>query len=361
MTKKDVKKVEEKPKKTKDVAGKKATKKEQKLEKKAEKKSLWAKIKGLKTWQKVLLSIGGFLLIVIIAAVIFVWVNYARIDGFLHDNFGTVQTDARVEDVTKDPFIMYISSIDDRDGNLPEKARSDLNILAVVNPAKKKILLVNIPRDYFVKLHGLDGYDKLTHAGDIGGLELSKTTIEDLLDVKINYATRVNFNLLEGLVDAVGGVDIENGANDFTTYWNENCRIVKGMNNLDGECAVAYARERIAVGGDLYRAENEEKVMTAVFNKISSDAGILLNYGAILDSLAGNFETSFSADEVKNFAVYMAGNGSGWKTEEFNLLTAGSGQEYGYLYPEEQHFVFYVDQNSVSQAHDKILQFMSKK
>ena len=316
------------------------------------------KIKSLKTWQKVLLSIGGFLLIVIIAVAIFAWVNLAKINGFLNDNFGTVQTDAAVEDVAKDPFIMYISSIDDRDGKMPEKARSDLNILAVVNPAKKKVLLVNIPRDYFVNLHGLDAKDKLTHAGGIGGLELSKNTIEDLLGVDINYATRVNFNLLEELVNSIGGIDIYNGASDFTTYWNGNCRIVNGVNHLNGECAVAYARERIAVGGDLYRAENEEKVINAIFEKVTSDAGVLLNYGAILDSLAGNFETSFSADEVKDFAMYMARNGKGWKTEEFNLKTAGSGQEYGYLYPNEQHFVFYVDQDSVSQAHQKILDYM---
>ena len=316
------------------------------------------KIKSLKTWQKVLLSIGGFLLIVIIAVAIFAWVNLAKINGFLNDNFGTVQTDAAVEDVAKDPFIMYISSIDDRDGKMPEKARSDLNILAVVNPAKKKVLLVNIPRDYFVNLHGLDAKDKLTHAGGIGGLELSKNTIEDLLGVDINYATRVNFNLLEELVNSIGGIEIYNGASDFTTYWNGNCRIVNGVNHLNGDCAVAYARERIAVGGDLYRAENEEKVINAIFEKVTSDAGVLLNYGAILDSLAGNFETSFSADEVKDFAMYMARNGKGWKTEEFNLKTAGSGQEYGYLYPNEQHFVFYVDQDSVSQAHQKILDYM---
>ena len=198
----------------------------------------------------------------------------------------------------------------------------------------------------------------MTHAGGIGGLELSKNTIEDLLGVDINYATRVNFNLLEELVNSIGGIDIYNGASDFTTYWNGNCRIVNGVNHLNGDCAVAYARERIAVGGDLYRAENEEKVINAIFEKVTSDAGVLLNYGAILDSLAGNFETSFSADEVKDFAMYMARNGKGWKTEEFNLKTAGSGQEYGYLYPNEQHFVFYVDQDSVSQAHQKILDYM---
>ena len=319
---------------------------------------IFEKIKALKTWQKVLLGIGGFLLVVIIAIAIFVAVNLAKINGFVDQNFGTVTTDAAVENVTQDPFIMYISGIDDRDGNLPEKARSDLNILAVVNPAKKKVLLVNVPRDYFVDLHGLNAKDKLTHAGDIGGLELSKNTIEDLLNVKINYATRVNFNLLEGVVNAIDGVSIYSGAGDFTTYWNNNCRIKNGWNELNGECAVAYARERLAVGGDLYRAENQEKVITAIFDKISSDAGVLMNYGAILDSMAGNFETSLSVDEVKNIVKYMVGNASGWKTEEFNLKTAGSGQEYGYLYPNEQHFVFYVDDDSVKQAHSKIIDFM---
>lgn len=323
-----------------------------------ERKGFFGRIRSWKTWQKVLLGIFAFLLVVIIATSVFVFSQVKRVDDFIAENFGTVETAAPVEEVARDPFIMYISGIDTRDGNLPEHARSDLNILAVVNPTKKAVMLVNVPRDYYVEMAGLSAMDKLTHAGDIGGLALSQATIEKLLDVKINYATRVNFNLLEGLVDAVGGVTVYSGIGTFRPVWNKNCVINYGNNELDGACAVAFSRERLAYGGDLSRARNQEAVITAVFEKVTRNKALLLNYGAILESLRGNFETSLSAEEVKKLASYVIADAEGWKVTEHNLETAGSGEEYGYLYPNERKFVFYVNRDSVNEAHEKIVEFM---
>ena len=95
------------------------------------------------------------------------------------------KTDAS-KNLAKKPFLLYISGIDTRTGTMPSRSLSDVNILAAINSATKKILLVNIPRDSYVLVHGDNGLrDKLTHAGSRGGLQLSTATIEDLFGLKI--------------------------------------------------------------------------------------------------------------------------------------------------------------------------------
>ena len=88
-------------------------------------------------------------------------------------------------DVTKEAFHVYISAIDSF-GNVTDKTRSDVNMVVSINPKTKKVLMINIPRDYFVELAGINEYDKLTHAG-FYGVETSIKTIENLLDTEINY------------------------------------------------------------------------------------------------------------------------------------------------------------------------------
>ena len=81
-------------------------------------------------------------------------------------------------------------------------------MVVVVNPQSHKILIISIPRDYYVSLHGKSGNrDKLTHAG-IYGIDMSMHTIEDLLDVKIDNYFKVSFNTVIKSVDVIDGIDI---------------------------------------------------------------------------------------------------------------------------------------------------------
>ena len=127
-------------------------------------------------------------------------------------------------DVTKESFNIYISG-NDIYGNILSVSRSDVNIIATVNPNTHKILLTTVPRDFYVQLHGTSGYrDKLTHAG-VYGIDMSVSTMEDLLDLDINYYMRVNFTSLMKLVDAIGGVDVES---DYSFRATSGERFVKG-------------------------------------------------------------------------------------------------------------------------------------
>ena len=100
----------------------------------------------------------------------------------------------------KKPFIMYLSGIDVY-GELSQTSRSDVNIIAVINPETEQILLVNTPRDYFIPLSISNGVrDKLTHAG-LYGVDVSIETLEMLYDIDIDYYMRVNFSGLKKIVD----------------------------------------------------------------------------------------------------------------------------------------------------------------
>ncbi|MBR3164190.1 LCP family protein [Candidatus Saccharibacteria bacterium] len=203
-------------------------------------------------------------------------------------------------DVTKESFILYISGSDAR-GPISQTARSDVNILAVVNPKQSKILLVSIPRDYYVQLHGTTGTkDKLTHAG-IYGIDMSKTTLEDLLGVKVNYTLKVGFSTVIRVVDALGGIEIDSDQ-AFTTYADKSCKFTVGKQFVNSNCALAFARERYAyTSGDRHRGQNQQQVLTKIIEKMT-DPHYLVRYPKILEATEGSFETNLSYEEITDFA-----------------------------------------------------------
>lgn len=159
------------------------------------------------------------------------------------------------KNLTNDPFIVYITGFDAY-GNISLTGRSDVNMLAVVNPNTKDISLVSIPRDYYVEFPGLSGLkDKLTHAG-VYGLNVSISTIENLLDIEIDHYAKVNFSTLVNFVDTIGPIDVES-AYAFCSYGT--C-FSKGTNRLDGALALTFSRERKTLpGGDMDRALNQDR------------------------------------------------------------------------------------------------------
>lgn len=261
-------------------------------------------------------------------------------------------------DVTKTPFAIYLSGIDTRSGTLPSRSLSDVNIVAVINPVEHKILLVAIPRDYYVHFHGTgenDLNDKLTHAGSTGGIELSKATIEDLLDMKIDFYARVNFNFVENLVDAIGGITINSDVNyPFSCWTDRSCVFKPGANPVGGRCALAFARERHAYStGDRHRGENQEQVIGLILDKITSSSTLLSNYSDILAALEGTFETSFNMDDVTKFFKNQLDEMATWTVESQNL-DGKTGSAATYSYPAQKLSVMFPDEKSIEIAKKKI-------
>ena len=264
-----------------------------------------------------------------------------------------------VSDITSKPFNILISG-NDSFGSLDENSRSDVDMLVTINPVTSTILLTSIPRDSYVKevcndyVCNYGVYDKLTHTG-IYGVDTTKDTIENMLDIDINYVYRVNFTSMIDIVDALGGVDVTvpEGMAVSKFYTNSNLEGVhEGENHLDGKRALAYSRERKAyLDGDLQRARNQQQVLQAMFKKATSPE-IIKNYTSLLKALIGAFDTNMTTQEITSFIKYQIQAKPSWKFEQFVLKGDNDLRMSAELGNEVSVVILY--DSYINIAHDKI-------
>ena len=223
------------------------------------------------------------------------------------------------KDTPSDIFTMYISGIDAY-GGISTKSRSDVNILATVNTNTGEVLLVTTPRDYYVPLSISNGEkDKLTHAG-IYGIDVSMDTMEMLYDTKIDYYFRVNFSGFENLIDALGGVDVYS---DYTFTAESGDSFTEGMNHMNGEQALAFARERHAFAeGDRQRGKDQMKVIAAVIDKMQT-AAVLRDFNGLMDGLEGSFETDMPYSVMSEIVKKQLSNGTSYHTSSYSVDGTG--------------------------------------
>ncbi len=229
-------------------------------------------------------------------------------------------TTAKEVNVTSEAFNIYISGIDTY-GKISSVSRSDVNMIMTINPKTKQILLTSIPRDYYVQLHGTTGTrDKLTHAG-MYGVDMSISTIEDLLDIKINYYIKVNFTSLIDIVNSLGGITVYS---DYTFTSIDGKHYTKGNNAMNGEQALSFARERKAFGaGDRQRVKDQQAVITAIIKKVCSKT-ILLKYDSLLDSLNGEFQTNMGSKKITSLIKMQLNDMASWTVSTYSLEGADS-------------------------------------
>ena len=272
----------------------------------------------------------------------------------------TKNDDVKTVDVTKEPFIVYISGTDSR-STVSATARSDVNIIAVINPKEKKVLLINTPRDYYVQLHGTSGIkDKLTHAG-VYGIEMSKNTMQDLLDININYYVKVSFRTVVNLVDAIDGIEIDSDT-DFTAtseLTREKCHYTVGVQQLNGDCALRYARERKTyTTGDRHRGQNQQAVITSIIKKLSNPK-YLIRYNRILDSINDTMETDLNYDEITSFVKFELTNLSKWTVESISLDGEGAMLPTYSMGSNLPLYVMIPNEDTINAAKEKINEYLS--
>ncbi len=257
-----------------------------------------------------------------------------------------VKSTTKTVDIANEPFTIYISGIDVY-GDIETVSRSDVNILMTVNPKTKQVLLTSIPRDFYVQLHGTSGYkDKLTHAGNYG-INMSIDTIEDLLNIDINYYIRVNFTTLEKLIDAIGGVDVYSEYS-FVSYI-DNYKFYQGYNHMNGKQALAFSRERKSLpAGDMDRGKNQEAVIEAIIRKITNK-DVIYKYSKILNSMKGTFQTNITDNDITKIIKKELENIGGWNITSNNLDGTGS-YDYTYSYSSQKLYVTIPNQDSINNA-----------
>ncbi|MCD8027334.1 MAG: LCP family protein [Erysipelotrichaceae bacterium] len=248
------------------------------------------------------------------------------------------------KDVTQDTFSIYISGIDTY-GTISTKSRSDVNMIVTINPTTKQILMTSIPRDYYIPFNVLDGSrDKLTHSG-LYSVSETVTNVENYFDIDIDYYVRVNFTSLVDIVDAIGGIEVDNPTafGDFA----------EGTIHLDGEESLAFSRERYAfASGDRERGKNQMRVLTGIINKITS-VSVLRNYADLLDSLESSFQTSLSEDEMLSLIRMQLDDMASWSIETISV--DGTGDTLNSPIYGSNLYMMIPDDNTVATAKEKIM------
>ena len=260
----------------------------------------------------------------------------------------TYEITEKVEDFSKDvsvtqnAFNIFISGIDTT-GPVSTVSRSDVNMIVTVNPQSKKILMTSIPRDYYVTLANKGKKDKLTHAG-LAGVENSVKTLENFLNIDINYYARVNFTSLIQMVDALGGIEV------YSDQDIPKLGIHEGINQMDGKKALSFSRERYSYkSGDNHRVQNQQKVLEAMLNKMMSPA-IITNYSSILDHIDGCFETNMTSDEITSLIKMQLSDMSSWDIQQIQLQGHGAMLTGGAYMPGNRLYYMIPDEDSVSQC-----------
>ena len=228
--------------------------------------------------------------------------------------------DAKNVDLLNESFTVFISGKDSEDLNT-SISRSDVNLLLCVNPVKHEILMVGIPRDFYVEQPCQSGLrDKLTHAG-LFGVGGSIGCVEKLFNVPINYYVEVNFNSLVSVVDALDGISVYSPY-DFVSLHGDY-HFTEGMNHMDGLQALGFVRERYSFeDGDRERSRNQMRVLQAIIDKALSPS-IIRSYPKLLDSLSSCFKTNLSEGEITSFVKSQLKHMEKWDIKQIQVNGTG--------------------------------------
>ena len=257
-------------------------------------------------------------------------------------------------------FNIYISGIDTY-GSISTVSRSDVNIIMTVNMNTHKILLTTTPRDAYVKIPdgGAEQYDKLTHAG-IYGVETSEKTLENLYGIKIDYYARINFTSFLKLIDQLGGVTVHN--DQAFTSLHGKFDFPVGDIQMNSEQALGFVRERYSLdGGDNDRGKNQEKVISAIVNKLASLDSVS-NFTSIVNNLQDSVQTNMSLDTINALANTQLDSGSKFTvTSQAVTGTGSTGQLTSYAMPNSSLYMMKLDDSSVESASQAIKNLMEEK
>jgi len=211
-------------------------------------------------------------------------------------NYNEIDNEDPEKEGEKKPTIVMALGLDQR---RDEPARADTIMIFSMDWETENLNIVSIPRDLRINIPGR-GLDKVNHAQAYGGTRLTRKTIEEFLDIKIDNYMTTNFNGFENIVDLLGGVEME--VEQRMRYYGIDVTIEldPGVQRLDGDKALQYVRYRSDGAGDLGRIERQQKFLKNMINEAYAFRTIL-KIPQILDELAENFRTDMALREMNNF------------------------------------------------------------
>ncbi|EEU72517.1 transcriptional regulator [Enterococcus faecalis HIP11704] len=257
--------------------------------------------KNMSKGKKIFAIIFGIILVLFLAVVGMGAKLYWDVSKSMDKTYETVERSkkSQVNLNNKEPFSVLLLGIDTGDDGRVEQGRSDTTIVATVNPSDKQTTLVSLARDTYVDIPGQGKQDKLNHAYAFGGASLAMDTVENYLNIPINHYVSINMAGLKELVNAVGGIEVNNNL----TFSQDGYDFTIGKISLDGEQALSYSRMRYEdPNGDYGRQERQRKVIEGIVQKVLS-LNSVSNYQEILTAVSDNMKTDLSFDDMKKIAL----------------------------------------------------------
>lgn len=250
----------------------------------------------------------GGLLAVLLVGVVGVGAWFTRVvdnlggNGLIDGGIRAILSDS---DVAREPFYVLLLGTDGRPGE--EVYRSDSIILARIDPTEKKASLISIPRDTMVVYNGETMKINATHAA--GGPEGVVQAVNDLCfngEQKISHYAEINFEGMEDLIDAVGGIDLE-ATEEVDDPEHLDIKIEKGFQHMDGATALTYARCRYTyTDGDFTRMRHQRQVLSALAKKILNDLDPATIMGTV-EELSKVVITTLGVQDIVSVANAMRG------------------------------------------------------
>ena len=269
-------------------------------------------------------------------------------EGSYDDVYNRTKSEKRTEETAlelkKDPFSVLIIGLDDGVArNWGEKSRSDVLILATVNPNDHTVKMMSIPRDSYAFIPSVGYKSRINEAHFFGGPTGTIDTVEYLLDVPVDYYVRVNFQAFMGVVDALGGVEFD-VQKSFTVVDSKDridgITIKKGLQTLNGEQALAVARVR-SIDNDFERNKRQQELIKAIIKKTAT-FGSITKLDDVLDAVGTNMRTNLTSDEIMDIATYGVSNGLKLSIETLALTGKDGSDPKG-------SYIFVVDENTIKE------------
>ncbi|WP_432357413.1 LCP family protein [Sporosarcina sp. UB5] len=214
--------------------------------------------------------------------------------------------EARVEPA-RDSVSVLLIGVDDSDARMQGNSRSDALIVATFNPEEKSVKMLSIPRDSYVYIPKVGYKDRINHAHAFGGTHAAIETVEEMLDIPIDYYVKMNFNAFIEVVDALGGIVVDVPYNRLEKDENDKntIQLKKGLQELDGRHALALARTRMA-DSDIERGKRQQMIMQAIIKEMVSVKSIT-KYGDVIEAVGDNMKTDMTFNEMTSFWEYAKG------------------------------------------------------
>ncbi len=285
-----------------------------------------------KKWLRITLIVLGILILAVGVYGFTVYNSLTSAVDNMHEKTNREKSEKRSEKISlsdRAPFSVLILGVDERDG---DRGRSDTMIVLTVNPVLESVKMVSIPRDTRTEIIGRGTQDKINHAYAFGGVEMAMETVENFLDIPIDYYAKVNMEGFQDIVDAVGGVTVVNDL-DFSY---DGFHFAEGTITLNGKEALAYSRMRKQdPQGDFGRQKRQRQIIQAVI-KEGASLSSLTNFDSIFDALGNNVKTDLSFSQM----VTIQKNYKEAAKSFEQIQISGSGTKidgiYYYIVPDEE-------------------------